>query len=119
MLLWYPIILSLVIGLAMLGVWAMLLARGEVAGLSDGSRAIRFHLAAEGLTAVLLIGAAVALMVGVSWAGPVAAVGLGAALYATINSPGYYADRGERAFVVMFLMLAVLVAGAIAVLVLA
>lgn len=115
---WFPIGVGLLVGVLMLGVWIVLLARHQVVEVRDGSKAIRFHLVAEWLTAGLLLVGAAALWIGISWAGPLLATALGAALYTTINSPGYYADRGERAPVVMFIVLAVLIASAIVVLLL-
>lgn len=112
---WYPIVISLGVGIAILGLWSMLLARRQVPELTAGLASMRFHLTAEILTGALLIIAGVASRAGVAWAPPVAAAALGAALYSTINSPGYYADRGEKALVVMFAVLAVLIAGAIVV----
>ena len=44
-------------------------------------------------------------------------VSLGAALYSTINSPGYFADRRQLPIVVLFLALALCIGAAIAFLV--
>jgi hypothetical protein len=49
----------------------------------------------------------------------VASASLGAITYSTVNSPGYYADRGDRPVVVMFGVLTVFAVSAIVVLVVA
>lgn len=101
----------------MLGLWTLLVVRGEVPELTEGRPSIRFHLAAEVLTAVALLAAGIGLATDASWAPLVASGALGMALYSCVASPGYYADRGERGPVVMFTVLAAVVAVAIGVLV--
>ena len=41
----------------------------------------------------------------------VSALALGALLYTTVDSPGYYADRGDRTTVAMFAVLTAATAG--------
>lgn len=115
--LWYPIVVSAVMGLALVGLWVMLLARHAVPELTAGLPSIRFHIAAELLTAAALLASAVWLAAADSPAARLlATASLGAVAYSTVNSPGYYADRGNRAIVVMFGVLTVLAVTAIAVL---
>lgn len=106
---WFVISVSVGIGLAILGLWTMLLVRRQVPELQAGLPSIRFHIAAEVGTAIALVVGGVALAVDTSWAAVMAAAGLGAALYSTINSPGYYADKRAWSTVGMFAVLAVLV----------
>lgn len=47
---WYPIVISLGVGIAILGLWSMLLARRQVPEVRAGLASMRFHLAAEVLT---------------------------------------------------------------------
>lgn len=70
--------------------------------LATGQRAIKFHIAAEYA----------------GWGPPLAIAGLGAALYSSVNSPGYYADLGKPRMVVAFGVLATLLSLAIGVLIL-
>lgn len=96
------------VGVAIAGLWTVLLLTGRVPELDEGRRDILFHLGAEYLTAALLVGAGVAVLVTArSTATLLAAVAAGALLYTTINSPGYYADLGDWAMVAMFAVLAV------------
>ena len=106
---------EIVAGVAIIGIWVMLLATGKVPELAEGDLEIRFHLVAENLTALLLLAGGIALLAadgtGVAL---VAALGLGALAYTTINSAGYYAQRRERVPVVMFgLLSAATIAGAV------
>lgn len=101
---WFEIIA----GLAIAGLWTMLLVTRQVPEIAEGRRDIWFHLGAELLTAVLLIVAGVALLtVGAHTASLVAALALGALLYTTVNSSGYYADLAKWDMVAMFALLTV------------
>lgn len=96
------------VGVAIAALWTVLLATGQVPELAQGRRDIRFHLAAEYLTAALLVGAGVAVLATAgATATLLAAVAAGALLYTTINSAGYYADLGQWAVVAMFTVLTV------------
>ena len=68
--------------------------------------------------AVLLLGGAVGIIVDAAWGTLLAATALGAALYSTVNSPGYYADQRAWPAVAMFLALALLIGVAVVLLVL-
>jgi len=118
--LWYPIVVSGLMGVALIGLWLMLLVRQAVPELTAGLPSIRFHIAAELLTAVALLAGGIWVAVA---DGPTArvldAASLGAIVYSTVNSPGYYADRGNRTVVAMFGVLAILAVTAILVLVVA
>lgn len=105
-------------GVAIAGLWAMLLATGQVPELTEGRRDILFHIGAELLTALLLVAAGIAVLtVGTQVATVLAALAAGSLLYTTINSPGYYADLGEWVVVAMFTVLAAATVATVAVLV--
>lgn len=99
---WYEI----VVGVAMLGLWTALLATRQVPQIAAGDREIWFHLAAELVTAVLLVAAGIVLVADPT-ATVLSGVAIGALLYTTIASPGYYAARGEWPPVILFGILAV------------
>ena len=113
----YVIGVSLGVGTAIAGLWAMLIGRHQVPELEAGTPSIRFHIAAELRTATLLIVAGIGLWMDAGWATTLAAGAIGAALYSCVASPGYYADRGEWPLVAMFGGLAVLLAVALGVLI--
>jgi len=108
--------LSLGAGVAVLGLWIVLVVRRQVPELQAGVPSIRFHIAAEVGMALLLLAGGIALIADVAWGVPLVAAALGAALYSTVNSPGYYADQRLWPPVAMFLVLAVLIGVALVVL---
>lgn len=96
---------SLVIGVLMLGQWGFFLSMGQVPEVQTAPIALAFHLAAEGITALLLIVSGTMLIRGRSrfaWLGFVAN---GMLIYTVIVSPGYFAQRGQWPLVVMFAVL--------------
>jgi hypothetical protein len=97
---WYAIAVTTVLGVALIGFWAMLLARHAVPELNAGLPSIRFHIGAELLTAAGLPASAACLAL---------TDGTAARLLAT-------ASLG--AVVVMFAVLTLFAASAIAVLLL-
>jgi hypothetical protein len=66
------------------------------------------HLAADFTTAILLVIAGVALLRRARWARPLMFFALGMLVYTVIQSPGYYMQLGQPAFVAMFAVLGVL-----------
>lgn len=108
---------AMVVGVFMIGFWGFLVATGQ-AELRERPWDMRFHLTAEFATAVLLLLSGAGALVGFlnpSVLGPVA---LGMLLYTVVNSPGFYAGKGNRPMVAMFGVLAALTLTAIAGLVL-
>ncbi len=95
---WY----ALVVGVSMILQWVFFIIMGEVPELHTEPLRIAFHLAAEGVTAVLLVIAGIALLRGRRWASSIALVALGALVYTAIVSPGYFAQLGQWPLVAMF-----------------
>jgi hypothetical protein len=95
---WY----ALVVGVSMILQWAFFIIVGEVPELGTEPLRIAFHLAAEGVTAGLLLTAGIALLRGRRWARYLALVAFGALVYTAIVSPGYFAQLGRWPLVVMF-----------------
>jgi hypothetical protein len=93
---------ALVMGVSMLGMWAMFLATGRVPELATRPIEIAFHLAAEGLTAAMLIAAGIAVVARASWARATWFLAVGMLEYTLIVSPGYFAQHGQPALVAMF-----------------
>lgn len=100
---WFEIL----VGVLIAGLWLTLFATRQIPEIAAGHRDIWFHIVAELLTAILLVGAGAALLRSDSdTARLAAAVAAGALLYTTVNSPGYYADRRQWPVVGMFVALA-------------
>ena len=101
----------LVVGASMIVWWAVELRNG-VLGRGDRSRPeITLHVIAELVTAVVLIAGGVVILAG--GAPDLAFVGLGLLLYAVIQSPGYFLERGDRAMVWLFAVLVIVTTAAI------
>lgn len=98
---------AIIVAIAMLSLWTMLLAGGEVDELDDTPLEIAYHLAAEVATAALLLVAAIGLLQMKPWATPGFFLAAGMLLYTVIVSAGYYAERGDAAVVGMFTLLMV------------
>ena len=93
----------LAVALLMLAWWAWSVTHGALRRPDRAPAEIRLHLAAELLTAALLLVGGVVVLAGGS--GALALVGLGMLLYTVVASPGYFLARGEWPPVVMFAVL--------------
>ncbi len=103
---------SVVVGVFMLGFWGFLVATRQ-AELDQRPWDMRLHLAAEFATAGLLLASGLGSVLGIAGLAALAPVALGMLLYTVINSPGFYAGKGNRPMVAMFGVLAVLTAASI------
>jgi hypothetical protein len=93
---------SILIGLAMIGMWTMFLLTGQVPELLTEPARIIMHLAAEFTTAFVLIVGAYGLWTKRSWGIRFHQFSLGMLMYTLIVSPGYYLQLGDMAMVGMF-----------------
>ena len=93
---------QVIIGSAVAALWAVLLATGQVPEIDEGRIGIWFHLTAELMLAAVLVGAGLALLRRTARARLLTALALGALGYSAVNSPGWYAERGDWAMVAMF-----------------
>jgi hypothetical protein len=108
--LWYSVSVSLLCAFGMIALWATLVTRRLVPEFEQGRRDIVFHIVAEVGTAALLVAGAAATIVedGAIWARLLSAFAFGALVYTLVNSPGYYADRGNRSMLALFAVLGLL-----------
>lgn len=96
-------------GFLMMGWWLFSFAKGQVPEVTTEPIRLSFHVAAEFLTATLLVVSGFGLLFGgEGWALPVYLVAVGMLLYSVIVSPGYFAQRGEWPLVGMFVALLLL-----------
>lgn len=98
---------SLAVGVLMCLQWGVTLATGGAPEVRTEPIRLGFHLAAEAATAAVLILAALAGFRGKTWARDLNLVGLGLLGYTVVVSPGYFAERGQAAPVIMFAFLLV------------
>lgn len=106
---WYGI----VVGALMLAQWGFFLSTGDVPELKTEPARIGFHLAGEFTTAIGLIVGGAAMVGQRGWGSPLFLVAVGMVVYSEIVSPGYFAQKGQWAFVAMFAVLLVLAVVAI------
>jgi len=95
----------------MLAMWVFFLAAGMVGEFETRPAEIVLHLVAEFSTAVLLILSGILMLRRVFAGALLAPFAMGMLVYTMIVSPGYYIQRGEAAFVVMFAVLLVATVG--------
>lgn len=107
---------QIVVGIAVAGLWAALLASGQVPEVQAGRVEIWFHLTAELTMAGLLVTAGAAVLRRTPRAGVLSVLALGWLGYSAVNSPGYYAEAGDWAAVGMFGFVVAATAGALTVL---
>jgi hypothetical protein len=98
----FAAIYAIVVGAGMIGQWLFSLATGQVPELVTEPLRIRFHLAAEFATALALLAGGLALLTGQAWGRWFYLLAMGMLLYTVIVSPGYFAQKGQWAFVGMF-----------------
>ena len=98
----FAAIYAIVVGVGMIGQWLVFLATGQVPELKTEPLRIRFHLAAEFATALALVAGGLALLTGQPWGRWFYLLAMGMLLYTVIVSPGYFAQKGQWAFVGMF-----------------
>ena len=98
----FAAVFALVVGVGMIGQWILFLATGQVPELETEPLRIRFHLAAEFTTALALLVGGLALLTDQPWGRWFYLLAAGMLLYTVIVSPGYFAEKGQWAFVGMF-----------------
>lgn len=96
---------GVVVGISIIGLWAMLLAQGQVPELITAPATIYFHITAELVMAVLMLISGLGLFLGKSWSQKLFTLSSGLVVYSVINSSGYYAQKGNSAMVFMFMAL--------------
>ena len=108
----------MVVGVAILLLWAFLLVTTQVPEVAEGDRAIWFHIVAEALLGATLLLAGFWLLSGPSSGSRLlAGIAAGGLVYSTINSSGYYANRGQWVLVGVFGLLTTAAIGTIAALI--
>ncbi|MGD9030597.1 MAG: hypothetical protein PVG25_12375 [Anaerolineae bacterium] len=98
----FATVFALVIGAFVIGQWLFFLATDQVPELKTEPLRIRFHLVAEFVTAIALLIGGIALLTGQAWGRWFYPLAMGMLLYTVIVSPGYFAEKGQWLFVVMF-----------------
>ncbi|MDI6901621.1 MAG: hypothetical protein QMC79_08030 [Anaerosomatales bacterium] len=95
---WFAVLM----GVGMIGMWAMFFVAGDVPELEAEPIRLGFHLVAEGLTAVMLLIAGIGVARRRAWARSAYLFAAGLLAYTVIVSPGYFGQQGQWGFVAMF-----------------
>ena len=98
----FSAIFGIVVGLGMIGQWLLFYITRQIPELETEPVRIKFHLAAEFITALTLITAGFGLLLNILWANNLFLVACGMLLYTVMVSPGYFAQKGQWGFVGMF-----------------
>lgn len=93
---------SIIIGIAMLGMWVVFLATGQVPELQTKFFEITLHIIAEVATALALVLGGYGLFTSKKWGFQAYMFSMGMLLYTLIVSPGYYLQRGDAVMTGMF-----------------
>lgn len=95
-------IYAIIVGIGIIGLWTMLVLTKQVPELKTESIAIKFHITAEITMGILSLLSGIFLLIGISWSRYFFILAMGLVIYAVINSAGYYAQRKQYSFVIMF-----------------
>jgi len=95
-------IYAIIIGIGVLGLWTMLLLTKQVPEFKTEPVAIVFHLTAEITMGILSLVSGIFLLIGFSWAPYFFILAMGLVIYAVVNAAGYYGQKKQWAFVIMF-----------------
>ncbi len=92
----------LFMGISMFGIWVMFYLTGGIPEIYSKPIELGFHIAAEIITAIILIISGIGLLIRKNWSYEIYLLSMGMLVYTLIMSPGYFAQKGELAFVAMF-----------------
>ncbi|MFX1320545.1 MAG: hypothetical protein ACFFAQ_02765 [Promethearchaeota archaeon] len=95
-------IYAIIIGIGIIGLWTMLLLTKQVPELNTEPVSIAFHITAEIIMGILSLLSGILLLIDLSWAPYFFILAMGLVIYAVINSAGYYGQKKQWTFVIMF-----------------
>ena len=98
----FPAIFAIMVGLGMIGQWTASYILKQIPELKTEPVRIWFHIAAEMTTALCLIGAGIGLLSGKTWSTSLYLIASGMLFYTAIVSPGYFAQKGQWGWLLMF-----------------
>ena len=101
-------IYSIIIGIAMMGMWLTLITTNQVPEINTEPIRITYHLIGEFLTAILLLIGGFGLFTNRGWGFHVFLIAMGMLLYTVIVSAGYYGQKNDMIMVGMFTLFQIL-----------
>ena len=103
----FPAVYALAIGFGMIVQWSISYFSHQIPELTSEPIRIRFHLAGEIATAAALIASGTGLLATAPWATALFLIAMGMLFYTAIVSPGYFAQQGNWAWVLIFAVMIV------------
>jgi len=104
----YSAVFAIMVGFGMIGQWLASCLAGKIPELQTEPIRIGFHITAEMATALVLILSGILQLIGAAFGQTLFLVGVGMLFYTCIVSPGYFAQQGNWAWLIMFSALIVL-----------
>lgn len=95
-------IFAILVGLCMIGQWIASYKSGQIPELKTEPIRIGFHIAGEIITALALISGGATLLTRQPWGKDLFLIAMGMLFYTTIVSPGYFAQKGQWIWPVIF-----------------
>jgi len=92
------------IGVSMTAIWLIFYFTGSIPEIEAEPVEFGLHILAELITAILLIISGIGLFKSKKWAYEIYLFSLGMLSYTLIMSPGYFAQKGDFNFVLMFMV---------------
>lgn len=86
----------------MIGQWSLSYATNQIPELTTEPIRIWFHIAGEMVTAITLTISGVGLLAHKTWAPNLFLVSTGMLIYTAIVSPGYFAQKGQWIWILIF-----------------
>ena len=98
----FPAWFAILVGTGMIGQWFLSYKSKQIPELQTEPIRIWFHIAGEMATALTLLISGVGLFAQSAWAPYLFLVSVGMLFYTAIVSPGYFAQRGQWIWVLIF-----------------
>ena len=98
---------SIAVGIAIIAIWAWLLATGRVPEIEDTPLGTAVHIAGEVFTAILMIVAGWGLINATSWARRLHLLASGMLLLVVIHAVAWYGERDDLVMVLAFVVFGV------------
>ena len=95
-------IYAIFIGVAIIGLWIMLILKKQIPELETEPIEIYFHISAEMLMGIISVVSGIIVLVDLSWGSLLFLISSGFCLYSVVNSAGYYAQRKNWPFIGLF-----------------
>lgn len=100
-------IFNIIIGISMIGTWALLLGTKNVVEIKTKPIEILFHIFSEIATALLLLISGFGIITNKRWSSKLFLLSMGALLYSVINAVGFYGQSGDFIMVIVFVVISV------------